>query len=322
MIDVTKLAIGDKISNEVFLMNTCKKSEKGYKITLSNKSGTLENCNCADEFMPPEVVDNIGGAVVIKDAVVLDGLNLSLDVKIKNIENAKTGTYKPSDIFKGISEDTASAMREIIRTNVLRITDENLRNYLRCIVTEEYLDKLSKMPATLAFHGKYRGGALVTTAIVTNMAIQAALQYVKFPNGIYSSFIDFNTLVASSVLMYIGNCEYITSEEPFRKTLKGLDRGYMSICQSILERKLLESGALITEEQISKILNILNVTVSEKTSVRATTVEGAILRHCYKLYSEMDLYDSGMADHEPKEGEDYYYDPKLKRYILSVKEVA
>ena len=278
---------------------------------LSDRTGEIAAI-LPDERYNGTMQDLVGGAVLV-NGIVLNGRNMSPYVKIKSIAKAEKGSYQPSEIFDGLDEAHIDGYINVIKTSVSKIFDEELRGFVEACFSEEVLRELASKPASLAYHARYRGGALACAATVVKMATQAGVQYQKWNCGLYGSTLDWGMLVAAALLSSYGVLTYYT-ESPWRKSTSGLQRGYMSMLQSSLT-KIMMQGNKLSDDKFDKLLNILASSVPMKSGVKATSPEGMILRHVLMLYEELDMFDASVAEHEPEEGETYYYDSRLKRTV-------
>lgn len=309
MLEISKIVIGDKVNDGVYCLKSVSESSGGYEVILKDKSGELL-CELAKERFSDSLRQLVGGAVKTT-FVVKNGLNSQPLGAIKSIEKADAGSYKPSDLFDGLSEEKIVIYKNTIKECLSHIQREDLKQLVAKILDEQMLSQLSKMPATVGYHGTYGGGALAATASITKMSMQAALQYVRGANGLYHPLLDWDILIASSLLQYCGVPDYITDTQPFRKTAIGLERGYISL----LQRKIEGTENSVDELTLARIINILSSSVPFKSGVKATSSEGIILRQCSIMYEELDKTDASVAGYEAEDGEEYFYDVKLRRNI-------
>ncbi len=87
----------------------------------------------------------------------------------------------------------------------------------------------------------------------------------------------------------------------------------MSVLQTLLSNVL--TTCTLSGDKFDRLLNTLACSVPMKSGVKATGPEGMLLRHVLMLYEELDMFDASVASHEPKDGETYYYDTRLKRTV-------
>ena len=310
--EISKIVIGDSVNEQVFCLKSLSRAnDNNYEVVISDKSGEL-TCELAAERFSKDMIAMVGGAVKTS-FIVKNGLNTIPVGIIKSLVKAEEGTFKPSELFDGLSEEKIKYYKGVIHSCIKSIPREDCKQLVAKILDEQMLSQLSTLPATLAYHGTYRGGALAATACVTKMIMQAALQYVKSENGLYKPCLDWGTLIASSLLVYVGNVDYYTSEQPFRKTPIGVERGYLSILQKRIESA---NDGIVDDFTLARIINILGASAPTKSGIKATSSEGIILRQCSMMYEELDRLDAGMAGYEAEEGETYFYDRKLRRNIV------
>ncbi len=305
------LTIGDSIREKVFALKSIEHQGEVMAGYLTDKTGEIPFQISAERFNP-SMKEMIGGAVKVS-GVVLNGKNMAPYIKVKALEKAAEGEYKPSDLFTGLDEAHVTAYKKIIQATITKIPDPEIQKYVKATLSADVLDTLARFPATCGYHGRYQGGALASTALVSKIAVQAGVQYQKWGNGLYSSPLDWSVLLAATLLHMAAVPEYIVSgEPPFKKSRKGIERGYISCLQSVLEE------APLDDEKLSRILNCLGAAVPMKTAVKATSAEGVLLRHCLLMYEELDMLDAGRAEDDSEEDE--YFDPRLHRYVTKRKE--
>ena len=311
MIFLNGVIIGDRLNGIYCLKSLSPRAGKdgSYSAVFSDKSGELSASISAERFSKG-LSELVGGPVHI-DAVVIDGEDMKPELVIKTITPAQKDEYKPSDIFEGLSNEKIADYVAAIHKNEKWIKTDSYRQLCEAALSDITLERLSKMPATLSRHGRYQGGALAAAATVSSMAIHVGTQYITMNNGLYPSPIDWSLVITSSLLHSYGVLEYITPEPPYRKTVAGLNRGYMSTLQHSIEAV----SCNVSDVDMSRLINTLACSVVSKTAVRSTSKEGMLLRHVLALYSDMDLLDGGVAGHEAEDGETYYYDRNLKAEI-------
>ncbi len=309
MLEISKIVIGDKISDGVYCLKSINEKMANYEVILKDKTGELI-CELAKERFSDNLKALENGAVKTT-FIVKNGLNTQPLGVIKSIEKAEDGSFKATDLFDGLSEEKIFFYKNIIRECFSYIKRDDIKQLVAKILDESLLTKISRMPATLAYHGTYGGGALAATASITKMVMQTGFQYIKGQNGLYRALLDWDILIAASLLQYCGVPDYFTETRPFKKTPIGIERGYLSI----LQRKVELSNESLDDMTLAKLINILSCSAPFKSGVKATSSEGIILRHCSLMYEELDQIDAGMAEHEAEEGEEYFYDSRLRRNI-------
>lgn len=314
---VKEMVIRDKLSDIVLCLKHLSQNTFQYEdmivhtAVLSDKTGEI-HAFLSDERYEASMQDYVGGAVCV-NGVVLNGKNMEPLVKIKSLALASPDSFSPSEIFDGLDEAHVKGYIEVIKKGISQITDDELRNFVDACFTDEVFQELASKPASLRYHGTYRGGALACAASVVKMACQAGLQYKKWSCGLYKPTFDWSMLLAASCLCTYGVLGYYT-EQPCRKTPSGVQRGYMSVLQSSLQSVVM-SGHQLSNDKFDRLVNILASSVPMKSGVKATSSEGMVLRHVLMLYEELDMFDASVAGHEPEDGETYYYDPKSRRTI-------
>ena len=312
---IKDLIIGTKVRDNCFVLKRMDLTKDDqYMVVLSDKSGKLDAV-CNKELVTNEIKALVTSAVKIT-GVIMPGQERKPVLNIKEISKASSDEYKPSDLFDGLSEEKIEEYFTLISEIKGYVKHEGFRALLDLALSEETLSKLSVMPATLGYYGRYRGGALAAPAVVSVMCRDIGCEYVIHNNALHQKNIDWSLLLTSSLLITYGVLNFITPMEPFSRTQIGVDRGYCSILQSMIEKLIYTNELPITEEELSRLLNIIGCSVANKTGIVATSKEGIILRKTLALYAELDMLDMGSSEHEKSsEDETYYYDQKLRRYI-------
>lgn len=310
---IKDIVIGEKLENAYFVLKSLHLKDGEYIATFADKTGETEG-RIREELVTDDIKSSVKGAVKIT-AIAKPGKELAPLLQVKKIAYAKPGEYKSSELFDGLSEEKISEYKEIIRMCQSYVHHDGYKKLLAIVLTEENLNKLSVMPATLNYYGIYKGGALAGAALISRMVLDTGTDYVKYCNGLHQQNIDWSLLLTASLLNTFGVLQYLTPEAPFRKTQTGVDRGYPSVLQSMLERIVISNGIPLREEELSKLINVITCSVASRTGVKATTKEGILLRHTLALYAELDMLDYGISEYEPEtEGETYFFNSKLHRY--------
>lgn len=314
---VKEMVIKDKLTDQVLCLKALSQKTFQYEdmtvhsAVLSDKTGEIR-AYLSDERYGAEMQDYVGGAVCV-NGVVLNGKNMEPLLKIKSLALAEAASFSPSEIFDGLDEAHVNGYIRVIKEAISQITDDELKGFVDACFTDDVFRELASKPASLRYHGTYRGGALACAGSVVKMACQAGLQYKKWSCGLYKPTFDWSMLLAASCLCTYGVLGYYTGQ-PCRKTPSGVQRGYMSVLQSSLQ-KVVMSGNSLSYEKFDKLLNILASSVPMKSGVKATSSEGMVLRHVLMLYEELDMFDASVAGHEPEDGETYFFDHKARRTI-------
>ena len=312
MAEFLKVAIGDKIES-YFQLKSLEEKGSGLIAVFSDKTGEIGGI-IPDNIASSELTSLIGGAVKVR-AIVKPGKELVPYLYVKNIRKAEKGEYKAADLFNGLCEEKITEYVGLIKAAIQQVKHPGYRVLLEACLDDTTLQRLSQMPASLNYYGKYRGGALAGAALITKMCKDIGVEYVTHTNKLHQGNIDWSLLLSGSLLCTYGVLNYLTPDVPFRKTTAGVDRGYTSVLQSLIERKVFMEQIPLSEEEISRLLNVICCSVSSRTNVRATSKEGIILRHCLAMYAEIDMLDQALDETETEEG--YTYIPSLNRYVAS-----
>ncbi len=318
---ISEISCGDRLIDAVYVLKSLAKEAEQVRLSLSDKTGILE---C---YMPLSRYDlsydsMVGGAVKVNGLVEI-GKNRQLLGKVRSLAIADAGSFKVEDLFDGLSDEKKALYVNGIKGLINNIPEPSCRQLCSVILSDDFLNELSAYPASLAYHAKYRGGALATTYLVAKMVIHNAKIYSQFNPEMYESRINWSLLVTSSLLMYSAIPDYFI-DNPWRKSQVAIDRGYMSLLQSKIEKAVYENNVTLSDERLARILNILGSSVALKTAVKATCFEGITLRNTLIAYEEMDMFDAEVSRHELSEGESYFFDGRLKRHIATniIEEVA
>jgi len=310
---INELLFGDNLTLIVRLKSIKECPDGTYACVLSDKSGEIDGCiRC--NFDVNEIKSQINGAVKVS-AVVRSGAERKKVLSIKEISIPEKSEYKNSDLYDGLSEEKISEYISLIRNLQRHIKHPGYLKLVMCALTDATLEKLSQMPATVNYHGKYKGGALASTAVVTEMIKNVGCTYVTHYNGLHQGNINWSLVLTASLLQAIGVIDYITPEPPFVKTPSGMERGYMSVLQSTIDRIVFKNNIEIEDLDLAKLLNVLGCAMTAKTAVKATSKEGILLRHMVALYGELDSLDYGIAEETDEHRDRYFYSQPLHRYI-------
>ena len=301
---------GDKIEKQDFLVKTVKPPQNNeVEMVLGDKTGDIR------AYMHQELAEKmqLQEKAVITVTGVVRIQNTIKELRIVHAESCKN--VIPAVLYQGISPETAQEHKDAIRRTIKKITHPGYKALVEACLSEQNLNTLASLPATFNRHGKYRGGALVATRVVTRMTESAMASYVNSPNGITTTPPNWSLLITAGLLHTFGRIEYCSSENPFERSLNGLEMNYYSMLQHSLEKIVFSQGVPILEQDFARLLNVLDVTVSDRTGTKATTKDGAILRAVYRLYSECEAMDWADANAEVEEEKEFYYSKELNRYL-------
>ena len=318
---ICDITYGQRLVDSIYVLKSLSRESELVRMSLKDKTGELE-CYMPLSRFDPSYEGMVGGAVRV-NGIIEVGKNQQMLGKLRSIAIADEGSFNVQDLFDGLSDEKRQQYIAGIKGYIDKIPDASCKKLCSIVLSDDLLLKMGDYPASLAYHGKYRGGALAATYVVTNMACHNANIYFRTNHGMYDSKINWSILITASLLMYAANIDCFV-DNPWRKSQVSIDRGYMSLLQSRIEKAVFENGIPISDERLARILNVLGSSVALKTAVKATCIEGIILRHTLMMYEEMDMYDAEVSRHEVSEGETYFFDPRLKRNIATeiIEEVA
>lgn len=313
---IKDLVIGQRVEGLFCILNSLKESDGAYFATFKDRDSSIPG-RIISELLDDTIKSIVGSAVKIS-AVVIPGKETAPMLNVKSIAKANPGEFNPLDLTEGLSEEKVREYKEIIRICIKQIQHPGYKELVERLLSEDNLNRLATIPASLAYYGKYRGGALAGAALISIMCRDTGVEYVRHFNAIHQRNIDWSLLLTGSLLNTIGTLIYITPEAPYTKTVVGMDKGYVGVTQSIIEKTIYQNQIPITEEECARLINVITCAVATKTDIRNSAKEGIILRHCLALYAELDMLDYAFAEHEKSdENEQFFYAPNLKRYIAS-----
>lgn len=310
-----KLVIGERIVEEPFCLKALRKeADESYSALFADKTGEIPGCISIERFS--ETFHELVGSAVAVTAVVVDGKDMRPMLRIKAMRVCEKEEFIQSDLFMGLSGEKKAEYIEMIRKNMEYVKNEGYKKLLICALNDVALKRLGELPATLSKHGKYGGGALAATAMVSSFCVQIGGTYCRHANGLYTGTINWSLLLTGSLLAYYGNLRYLT-EMPWKRTLEGVNLGYVSMLQMTISDVLHANRIDIPTIEMSNLFNILQAAMACRTEVRSTCKEGAILRHVVSAYQDIDMIDAVLADFckNDNDGLGYIYDEKLRYYV-------
>lgn len=316
VLHVNELIIGAKVNMVLALVSVKECADNTLSCEFKDVTGSIAG-TVRDISLYDSLKTQIGGAVKLT-AVVKPGENRKSMLSVKTICAADKSEYRSSDLFDGLSKEKIEEYKNLISNLKRHIKHPGYRCLVDAALSDPTLEKLSQMPATLGYYGRYRGGALAGSAVVAEMVKQTGCTYVTQYNALHAGNIDWSLLLTAALLNTLGVINYITPEAPFTKTAVGIERGYISVLQSIIEKTIYSNDIEISDLDVSRLLNTIGCSVSKRTAVRATSKEGIILRHTLAMYAELDMFDFGLSELQPTEDENgsgYLYNASLNRYV-------
>lgn len=315
---IRELEIGDMIEDAVYGIRDIRSVSGRRYCTLYDKTGS------ADALLP-RGSDAAGlGETVRVSGLVLKGKDMSIEISVSEIAHASR--YDPAEIFDGLSDDAKRHCLKVIAgaKAVVGKEDRQGSQILSGYLTREELEYLSVTPATLCRHGRYNGGALMSIAALAVLCRDIAIEHNRMDAGVYRvEPLCVPIMLTASLISCIGLRDYMEAPERAR-TVKGIERGYMSLCQTRLE-ELIRAGRLeVSEAYVSRLLNLLSCSVVKRTGLKATSREGTVMRHAYRLLAELDMIDSSITQDGAAEGcrpDRPYQFSSAGRYIVEMPEI-
>lgn len=310
-----KLVIGERIVDEPFCLKSLRKEIDGsYSAIVSDRTGEIPGIISIERFS--ESFHELVGSAVAVTAVIVDGINMQPTLRIKTMRSCGKEEFSQSELFIGLTAEKRNEYIAMIRKNIAYVQHEGYRRILDCALSDQALKRLGELPATLSKYGKYGGGALAATAMVSSFCVQIGGTYCRHVNGLYTGTINWSLLLTGSLLAYYGNLQYFT-DMPWKKTLEGVNLGYASMLQISVLEVIQANHIAITKLEVSNLFNILQAAMAGRTEVRSTCKEGAILRHAVSAYHDIDMIDAVLADfcEGDNDGLGYIYNDKLHYYV-------
>ena len=315
---VSDLKFGTALRGEQF----CVKEVSGSGcFTLSDRTGSVEAVLVEASAEKMDLLKKSIGLVVKITGPVLkkpESEGIILQVKVKEFSLAEKGTYLVNEVFGGITEEAKKELISRIDAWVGHLAGEpQLKALVDALLTKDVLEKLALYPATHDDYGSYVGGALVATAAVTCMCAQAANMYVRCGNGVSTQPPNYHLLVAAALIHQVGRIVYLDEADPFKKSEVGVVLNYYATLQDYITGVVAEKHISIDKMEYAKLLNILQVAVSDRCDTRSVTKEARILRSSVRLFGELDVVDWCAQNHQFEEGESFYYEPRCNSYIFA-----
>lgn len=305
---IDKKFYGEKIEVQGFIDKFQKKDENmGIIITHNDKTLSVI---IPLESLTFELKEKI---FVTISGTVIPYMNGPL-LKAKTIQES----IPSNEEMLGLSEEKIKEYLSVIKSVRSLIKNAEYNNLLDICLSDENLNKLATLPATIFSSGNYPGGALAQTAVVTLSVKDLGSLYRKYKNEAYDIKLNWDALLTASLLHLFGNTYFYTlGPEGFEKTKIGLLNGYYGTLEYYLTNIAKD---VVSELNFSLLLNILAGSVQGgNKEVRAVTSEGSILKYAINSYAAYDLTVSEIVRLSSKsEREDavYAYSERLECQVL------
>lgn len=304
---IRDMIIGDFVEKRVVGIRDIQTRENKTKCVVYDRSGQMAASIKRGSGEIPSVACISG--YVIKG----NGLEPLLNIT----EYQKAERYDPAEIYQGLSKEAEKYCLDTIgkAAHWAASQDASAAKILKRYLTKEELRFLAAVPATASYHGRYGGGALQSIALLVSLSRDIAVEHDRFDNGIYHMEpLCKSILITAALLTGCGLKGYLMPDG--RRLVEGVERGYMSMCQSRIE----ELGGDVPREYVSRLINILTCCVSSRTGIRATSREGIVLRYAYRMMSEMDRVDHYLSKNPLEEGKLHAYCGEIGRFIVEMDE--
>lgn len=243
---------------------------------------------------PADVVNLKPEMAVIVDFVVLDQGADSVILKVSSIREAQAGEVSRADLdAPGISAKVVEKCMEHLAKVVRLISHDGYKQLVWKCLTAENVDRLSKLPATLDRQGKFPGGALVQTSVVSVLTYYIMYLYYTLGNGIYTRGFSTDALLTAALLHQFGVLEFYKEHNgKVRKTPSGLNNGYFLTLERVLTDIVKRDNIPLSEIELSALFNILGSADRKVRGIRAVSKEGELLNCAISTYERLDIYDA------------------------------
>lgn len=314
---IDSLMIGEMVSQLPVVLKSVQRPYQGLVgAVFADKTGEVTG------EIPESLLTNCSLESLVSQVVMLSASILvekrRPKIHVTEIRLAQKGEFNLADVFVGIDELKKQELIASIKDAKGKVTNKAYAQLLNVCLSDQTLEKLSLLPATLGWYGCYRGGALVSTCTVTYMAMSSMSSYTKRGNGITNTKPDWSLLITAALLHCYGRIDFFSEEDAFKKSAKGMSMQYFSTLQHSIESAIYKNQIQMTDMELANLLNVLAVSVSARTDVKAVSKEGSILRMILRAYAEADQIDWQLANQSAEDEEtEYYFSSKLNRYILS-----
>jgi len=316
---IKDLVFGEDLKNEIFSLKQ-KKGDCGenYRMVLSDRTGDVLAQTPIASAKKAGLYDMPEGTVIEVSGVLL---NEGMDKMLILREDISVCTeYFPREVIGGISSEVAEKCKAEIRELFPMIKHPGYRALVEACLTDDTLERMERMPATVNAYGRYNGACLVATNAVSHMVLTSMTAYTKRGNNISTTKPSWYALTTASLLFLYGNLEYFSPMPPYRRTTQGVMMGYVALLQKMIDGVIRENNIMLSEIDYATLISILKVALEEKTGLRAASKDGAILRHVITLYRDCDCFDWDIANHDAEESEEvedgYYYSRSMKAYVV------
>lgn len=311
---------GEKISNEIFSIKEMY-GQKGdyYRLLLSDNSGTILTQIPIAIANQTEMKDMTIGTVIQTSGVIInEGIERLLS--LNSGMNICT-EYIPREVFGSISNEVIQKCMEDIKLLITKMDHPGYHILAESCLTDEVLKRMSNLPATSSSYGRYNGACLVATNAVSHMVLTSMASYAKRGNHISTTHPAWNALTCASLLFLYGNLEYFAPNPPYKRTTIGIKMGYVALLQKMLDNVIQNNNIVLSDMDYANLISILKIALEPKTSLKATSKDGVILRHIIALYSDCDCFDWDIANHYAEEDEMHYYSQTVRGYIVHGTEI-
>lgn len=228
-VQLNSLNVKDKLEHFLLLTGLFVKSTKTGKEYLDlelRDNSAVRNAKMWGNF--ETFLPQAKTGMVVKILGSLDEFNGQPQIKVDRIrvsnpkDNVTPGDFLPKSVRP------ASEMEKELKDRINQISDENLKNLLGVILSEENFDKYKQVPAGKAWHHAYIGGLLEHT-----------LEIVKICDLMCDIHGEVNRdlLVSGAILHDLGKIEELKFESGFDYTDKGKLLGHIVIVANIIEKE-------------------------------------------------------------------------------------
>lgn len=284
-----------------------------YRFVIYDKTGEME------AEMPVSRIPSLGDGIYVMEVAVIIKKGPKVGI-VRSIRPAEPGKdeYTALDIYTGLSAEKVAQYKNLCLGAVSSVKNHDERGgkegygrLLELYFTDEEFNLLASKPASVKGAGRYIGGALTQVANLAAHTKNFALENKRLGNGIYGEEIDYPLMLTACLLSMCAIGDYIGDD--FKKTNKGMARGYYSLMQTRLD--VLFDEAHLTEKGRDRLLNTLRCLFPGTGALKSITLESSICRAMLALYTEVDEVSAYLAEAPTDEDKvrGYRYSEDLKR---------
>lgn len=322
MTTISALKNGEVVNKLAASISGIKSNGENFCFILQDCTGSID-AFCNKNLFTYENLKALSEGPVYIDGFVKPGLSgvSKKELKVKNIQ--KGGDDE--NLLKQVTEDILpdekiSFYIQTIQNYIRAVKCPGYRQLLQACFSDENLKQFKTMPATHTRQASLYGGALQQIATVTALSVSTAQIYVKYANDFYAfsdvSVVNWDLLVTGALLHLAGNLLYYDKEIPHLKTALGVNQGYASCEMSIIYHFIRNDGVILSDEELSALLGVVNQCNEFRIGVKASCIEARILSGAFQTYRDLDIFDHEIFKAVKSFGNDSQED-ELQSYLYA-----